>query len=46
MTKDGVRTHAHNNQRHTLASKSRQSFNAGQMIDHSTAVANVLKQAC
>ena len=39
MTTDGIRTHTRNNQRHTLVSKSRKSFNAEQALDHSATVA-------
>ena len=39
MTADGIRTHARNNQRHTLVLKLRQSFIAGQALDHSATVA-------
>ena len=39
MTTDGIRTHARNNQKHSLVLKSRQSFNAGQALDHSATVA-------
>ena len=35
MTTDGIRTHALDNQRHTLVLKPRQFFNAGQALDHS-----------
>ena len=44
ISKSGIRTHACNNQRYTLVLKTRQFFNAEQMLNHSTTVANVLKQ--
>jgi len=31
MAANGIRTHARTNQRHTLASRSRQSLNAGRL---------------
>ena len=39
LATDKTRIHARNNLRHTMVSKSRQSFNAGQALDYSATIA-------